>query len=198
MVRFTAVALLAACGGGGSPGGIGSGSVSGTVGAVTFGSIVEAASFSYAGADCHDASAQIASAYISLSTTAGHCAAFQAAGKQPAGDVLILGVNRSGSSAQAAIAPGTYSVVFLGNPSGFGIAGTLTSAGCESASYLSASGTVTLTSVSGSGMAGSFNINFVDGSGNPAGTLTGSFDAANCPVDTSKFCASTASAAQSC
>ena len=193
MIRWTAVCgaiVLAACGGGSTPGG-GGGTVNGTVGNVSLGNIVEAASIVYNGPECQNSSNQQASVYVFLSTTGGHCAAMQAGSQQPAGNVLVLGVNASGSTAPAPIAPGTYNVVLLGNPSAFGLAGTISSAGCESAGYISASGTVTLTTVSSSSVAGSYNITFIDNGGNTAGTLSGSFDAATCNVDASKVCSGT-------
>ena len=181
-------AVLAACGGGTSSA---SAVVNGTVGGNSFGAVAEAASFSYSGPECQNASNRQASVYLMLANTGGHCAAFQSGGTQPAGNLLLLGVNASGSTQPLPIGPGVYNVVFLGNPSAFGIAGTVAAAGCQSASYLSGSGTLTLATVNGSGMSGSYDLKFIDGNGNPAGELSGSFNTTSCAVDASKVCSVT-------
>jgi hypothetical protein len=118
--------------------------------------------------------------------------AAQAGAKYPAETQLLLFVYNTGSSTQAAVTPGTYDVSLLSSPSAAGAIAQIDANGCSNNSGgLSGSGTITITSVDSSGVAGSYNLNFVNASGGSAGSLSGTFDAPNCAVDTSKFCNAT-------
>ncbi len=185
-----AAALLVACGGGGTPSGGGTATVTGAAGSLSIAQAAEAVSFTYAGAGCSDPSKQEASLVILISGAAGHCAGAKAGKGGPAGNVLGLQIVAIGSGAQAAIGAGTYPVTATGS-SGAAFA-SLDATGCATNAYAATSGTITLTSVSSSGVSGSYSLSFVDGNNAPAGTVTGSFQTAACSVDGAVFCGATA------
>ncbi len=189
-----ALFLLAACGGSGTSGGTGSATVTGTAGGLSIPAVAEAVSIQYAGQSCSNASQQQAGVVISLSSVTGSCAAAQTGGKATAGTHLLLIVDNVGSSAQAQVTPGTYNVSLLSSPVSIADISKVDANGCSgNNSYLSGSGSITITSINSGGVSGSYNLTFVDSSGNPNGTLSGTFTAPNCAVDASKVCASSSS-----
>jgi hypothetical protein len=181
-----AVLVFAGCGGS-DPGGSGAGTASGTVGGTSL-TVAEATSITYSGPVCTSGGEQSASLLILLTSFSGLCSAGQSGSAVPNGSMLILSIGNNGDSAQPAIGPGTYTVQLTSDPLMIGLFETV-AAGCPSSQSLTGSGTVTLTSVTSSGVSGSYNLSFLDGTGTPNGSLSGSFTTSNCPLTAAQYCA---------
>jgi hypothetical protein len=185
-IACLAISVSTACGGSASGGG--SATANGSAGGISIGTVAEAVSITYNGPDCSNASQQQNGVAILLYSTGGHCAAVQAGSTQPQGNALGLVVENVASSSPSGIGPGTYNVQLVSNPLALGVVYVLGANGSCTNFFLSGSGTITLTSVSGSGMAGSYNLTFVDRQGNPNGAISGNFTTSNCAIDQSRFC----------
>ena len=180
---LAAASLLAACGG--STAAAGTGTVSGTVGSISFNHVADAAFATYSGAACPpNASNSISAFAVVLSSGTGLCSQEQV-GSDPNGPMLGLAVaaEASGSTPPAAIGPGTYNLTISASQVNIGVLENVVNGSCASNSgYLAASGTITITSLTSSTAIGSYSVSFVDGNGNPAGTLSGTFNAPLCAV----------------
>jgi hypothetical protein len=182
-----AVSLLAACGGSSTPQSIGgAGTVSGIVGGVPPPIVTEAVSVIYSGADCHDSTKQASAVYIMLGSRGGMCAAAQGNGTYT-GTLLMVEVANNATASAQPITPGTYDINIGANPVALSIYGRQSN-GCNTTSLLSGSGTITITSVSAAGAKGSYEISFVNGQSQPAGTLSGTFDTVNCSLNQAQAC----------
>jgi hypothetical protein len=176
---------LAACGGSSTSAG-GSGSASGTVNGVSLTSVAEAVSAVYSGADCKDSSKQEGALFILLGSNGGICSSAQSTGKYT-GTLLVMEIANNATATAQPIVPGTYPITIAANPTSIAIFGQETN-GCETNSYLSGSGSITITSASSSGAKGTYDITFLNDTGGTAGSLSGSFDTVNCNLNQAQVC----------
>ena len=86
-------------------------------------------------------------------------------------------------SSTAPIAPGVYSI---GSADGVSAAFNTADATCAATTYTAASGTVTLKSIRGAAIEGSYDLTFNDATNSRA---TGSFESAGCALTGAEVCA---------
>lgn len=185
----------------------GSTSVSGTVGGASLGSVVDTQAVVVTNGSCDNSHPTGNLLIVVLSSTAGVCADVTAAKSPPNTTSLQLLVSTFwvNPSTTGAAPPANSPALELnkaypinGNintatkdANGFGVVATAgfdsTDATCNSklasGGQNATSGSVTLTSLSSSGVSGTFSLTF------SSGTLTGSFSSGNCGLGTAQICA---------
>jgi hypothetical protein len=181
-------------------------SVSGTVGGVSLGSVVDTQALVLNNGSCDGSSPTSNFVAVELASTAGICSGVSANRSTPNATTLALLVTTfwvapAGTTTPPANAPAlqlntAYPInnnlnTAPKDSNGFGVAATATFQSTDAAcnSKLSSGGenatggSVTLTSISSSGVSGTFSLTFA------TGTLTGSFSSGNCGLNTSQVCA---------
>ena len=186
-------AAAAACGGGSSSANS-DGTVNGTLSgpnneAITISSVVEGDSITYSGTACSGSAAESAIGVV-LSDRGGACAGFENGAAVSSSTTLFISV--SGVSSNGGAAPAIGAAGFTvgnatpdGNGNIFAAAAfvSLFDANCHSVSDPATSGSITVSSISGGVVTGTFDLIF-----GSTGELTGTFNAPACSLTASQFC----------
>ncbi len=157
---------------------------------VSIPSVAEGDSITYTGTECGGTEAA-SFAFVLLSDRGGACAGIETGGAVADSNVLILSVSgtpaTSGGSAPsigaATYTIGTPLVDASGNNFAAGAEVARYSSACSQTDIVSTSGTISVTSISGGVISGSYDVHF-----GASGHLSGTFGAPACSLTPTQFC----------